>query len=313
MVERRRGSAARPARAPRRTGRRRRASRRPAARTAPGLGTARSVGRPCRAARGSGGPTSSDSRTPAPAARATCRPDARIATPSEAPVTRTTPTSAPSTIRIETPIGPTSPFRPIRAYAPTRPPCCSAALVSVRREREHERRRGTPPPRCAAAAGASAGCAGRSRRRRRRAAAAPPPPARPIDEVQRGVDLEAHHAPVPAQVLDEAQERAQRKQAASDEVGALLARRTTRRPFPPGGRVAGGGARAPSLRAGASGATSCSRRCSGHRGGVRRRPPLPLHAARMQRSDGQVRPRRLFGSGESPATEACGAASAISG
>ncbi len=60
-----------------------------------------------------------------------CWPEARIATPSDAPVTRTTPARAPSATRIETPIGPTSPLSAIRAYAPASPPWCSAAPVSV--------------------------------------------------------------------------------------------------------------------------------------------------------------------------------------
>ena len=101
-------------RAPRRTGRRRRASRRPAGARAPG--SARHAAPAVRrAARDTGGrpPRTGASRLrpPGPCAcprRASPR-------PSEAPVTSTTPTSVPSATRIETPIGPTRPFRPMRA------------------------------------------------------------------------------------------------------------------------------------------------------------------------------------------------------
>ena len=144
------------------------------------------------------------------------------------------PTSAPSTTRIETPIGPTRPFRPMRAYAPTSPPCRSATAVSVVESASTRVARHTTAPGAQRAqprqraAQEDARAASDQERRDDRSRAAD-------DEVQGGVDLVAHHPAVPAQVLDEPQERAQRQQAAPDQVGALLARRTTRRPFPPGG------------------------------------------------------------------------------
>ncbi len=59
--------------------------------------------------------TSSDSRAPAPAARATPRPEERMARPIEPPVIRITAATRHSTTRMVTPTGPISPWRIERA------------------------------------------------------------------------------------------------------------------------------------------------------------------------------------------------------